>query len=142
MKEKKIENLIEKYEGGASTLNEEQFLFDNAENSGSKIEAWSTFVKRNKTDTPENFNEALWESFQNKNIKKRRYITRIMSAAASVIIIIALFIGKPGQNKLSYDEKEVLLNQALNMFAVADQVQTQQSIIYENELIIIYTSYE
>ena len=66
MKERKIEKLIEKYEAGASTLQEEQFLFDNAENSGSKIEAWSTFVKRNKRDTPENFNEALWESFQSR----------------------------------------------------------------------------
>ena len=142
MKEKKIENLIEKYEAGTSTLQEEQFLFNNAENSGLTIKAWSTFAKANKRKAPDNFIDALWESFQNRKIKKRRFITGIMSAAASVILIIALFIGSPGQKKLSYSEKEALLNQALNMFASTEQVQTQQSIIYENDLIIIYTSTE
>lgn len=142
MKEKKIDNLIEKYEAGASTSQEEQFLFDNAENSGSTIEAWSTFVKRNKSEAPENFNDTLWDSFQNRNIRKRRFKIAIMSAAASVLLIIALFIGNPGQKKLSYSEKEALLNQALNMFPDSEQEITKGNIIYEDEIIIIYTSLE
>lgn len=142
MKEDKIENLIEKYEAGASTLQEEQFLFDNAEKSKPEIEVWSTFVKQNKRKAPENFNDALWDSFQNRKIRKRRFVTGIMSAAASIILIIALFIGNPGQKKLSYSEKEAFLNQALDMFAGTEQIQTQHSIIYENDLIIIYTSTE
>lgn len=142
MKEKKIEKLIEKYEAGASTLHEEQFLFDNAENSHSMIEAWFTFVKHNKREAPENFNDTLWDSFQNRTIRKRRFKIGIMSAAASVILIIALFIGNPGQKKISYIEKEALLNQALNMFVSAEQVQAQYNIIYESDLIIIYTTTE
>lgn len=140
MKEEKNENLIEKYKAGASTLHEEQFLFDNAEKSKSTIEAWATFVKRNKREAPENLNGTLWESFQNRKIRKRRIITGIISAAASVILIIALFIGNAGQEKLSYSEKEAFLNEALNMFAGIEQTQTQQNIIYENDLIIIYTT--
>ncbi len=142
MKEKKIEKLTEKYEAGASTLHEEQFLFDNADNSRSMIEAWSSFVKRYKRKAPENFNDTLWDSFQNRTIRKRRFKIGIMSAAASVILIIALFIGIPGQKKLSYNEKEALLNQAQNMFIDSEQEIIKGNIIYEDEMIIIYTSIE
>lgn len=142
MKENKIKNLIEKYEAGASTLSDEKILFDNAENSKPTIEAWSTFVKRNKKEAPQNFNDILWESFQNRKIKKHRLLVGIMSAAASVLLIIFLFIGHTGQKKLSYNEKAAFLNEALNMFSGTEQVQTQESIIYENEFIIIYTSSE
>ena len=142
MKDKRIEKLTEKYETGASTLNEEQFLFDNAENSPSKIEAWSTFVKRNKREAPENLNDKLWASFQNRIIRKRRFKVGIISAAASIVLIITLIIGNPGQKKLSYNEKEALLNQALNMIAVSEQEIAKENIIYEDEMIIIYTSIE
>ena len=142
MKDKKIKDLNEKYKAGASTLHEEQFLFDNVENSGSTIEAWATFVKLTKREAPENFNDTLWDSFQNRTIKKRRFKIGIMSAAASIILLITLFIGIPKQNKLSYNEKKDLLNQALNMFALSEQEITKESIIYEDEMIIIYTSLE
>ena len=140
MKEKKIEKLIEKYEVVASTLQEEQFLFDNAENSKSWIEAWSTFVKRNKKEAPENFNDKLWNSIQNRIIKERRGKMRIISAAASVLLIIALSIGNLIQKELSNNEKEALLNQALSMFADSEQEITMENILYEDEIIIIYTS--
>ena len=142
MKEKEFEKLTEKYTEGASTLHEEQFLFDNAENSRSKVEAWSTFVKRNKREAPKNFNDTLWDSFQNRTIRKGRLKIGIMSAAASVILIVTLFIGNPGQKKLSYNEKEALLNQALNMFADSEQEIAKENIFYEDEMIIIYTSLE
>ena len=140
MKEKNINKLTEKYEVGASTLQEEQFLFDNAENSESGIEAWSTFVKRNKKEAPENFNDKLWNSFQNRINKQRRFKIRIISAAASVLLIIALSIGSLIQKELSNNKKEALLNQALSMFADSEQEITMENIIYEDEIIIIYTS--
>ena len=142
MKEDKIEKLTEKYEAGTSTLYEEQLLFNNAENSSSKIEAWSTFVKQNKRHAPENFNNTLWDSFQNKTIKKRRFKIKIISAAASVVLLIALFISIPRQKKLSYNEKEALLTQARNMIADSEQKIAMENIIYEDEKIIIYTNIE
>lgn len=142
MKDEKINKLIEKYVAGASTLQEEQFLFDNAENSRSMNEVWYTFVKRNKREAPENFNDTLWNSFQNRTIRKRRLKIGIMSAAASVILIITLFIGNQVQNKLNYNEKEALLNQTLNMFADSEQETPKENIIYEDKMIIIYTSFE
>ncbi len=140
MKEDEIERLIEKYKEGNSTLNEEQFLFDHIKNSDPSLEAWSTFVKNNKKETPNNFNDTLWESFQNKKIEKRKRFVGIISAAASVILLISLYIASPKQKEVSYSEKEDLLNQALNMVSNSEPSEIQQSIIYENEMIIIYTT--
>ena len=140
MKEDEIERLIEKYKEGNSTLNEEQFLFDHIKNSEPSLEAWSTFVKNNKKETPNNFNDTLWESFQNKKIGKRRRFVGVISAAASVILLISLYIASPKQKEVSYSKKEDLLNQALNMVSNSEPSEMQQSIIYENEMIIIYTT--
>jgi|SRR5680860_564689 len=142
MKEDKTERLIKKYKEGNSTLNEEQFLFDNAKNSEPSLEVWSTFVKNNKTETPENFNALLWESFQNKKIRKRKIFVGIMSAAASVILLISLFLANPKQEELNYSEKETLLNLALDMVSNPGLVEIEQNIIYENEMVIIYTTTE
>tara|TARA_B110000914_G_scaffold218209_1_gene225239 strand:+ start:427 stop:852 length:426 start_codon:yes stop_codon:yes gene_type:complete len=140
MKENEIERLIEKYKEGNSTLNEEQFLFDHIKNSEPSLEVWSTFVKNNKKETPNNFNDTLWESFQNKKIGKRKRFVGVISVAASVILLISLYITSPKQKEVSYSEKEDLLNQALNMVSNSEPSEIQQSIIYENEMIIIYTT--
>ena len=140
MKDKEIEQLIEKYEAGDSSLQEEQFLFDNAENS--KIEAWSAFAQRNKVEAPNHFNDNLWESFQKRTIKKRRFKIRIISAAASIILIIALSVGNLGEKELTYNEKADLLAQALSMFPDTEQEVAQKSIIYEDDIVVIYASVE
>lgn len=142
MKEDEIERLIEKYKEGNSTLNEEQFLFEHIKSSEPSLEVWSTFIKNNKKETPNNFNDTLWESFQNKKIGKRKRFVGVISAAASVILLISLYIVSPKQKEVSYSEKEDLLNQALNMVSNSEPSKIQQSIIYENEMIIIYTASE
>jgi hypothetical protein len=142
MKEDEIKKIIEKYEEGNSSVSEEQFLFNNAKNLKPSLEAWSTFVKKNEIKAPNNFNDILWESFQNKKIKKRKTFVRMMSAAASVILLISLSIVNPKQKELNYSEKEVLLNQALNMVSNSGLSEVQQNIIYEGEMIIIYTTKE
>ena len=142
MKEERIENLIKKYQAGASTLDEEQFLFNNSEKSEPTMEAWSAFVKRNKNEAPQNLNGKLWHSFRNRRNKKRRFLFGTVSAAASVLLIIAVITFIPEQKKLSYAEKEAILNQVQDLFAGTEQDVIQQSIIYENEMIVIYTSSE
>ncbi len=142
MKEKTIERLIKKYKEGASTLQEEQVLFDNSENSPSMMDAWAAFINQNKIEVPRNLNDRLWDSFQNRTTRKRRLKIKILSAAASVLLLIAFFIGFREQKQLSYKEKEVLLNEALNMFVDYEQEIARESIIYEDEQIIIYTHLE
>ena len=139
MKEIEFEKLVEKYNEGDSSLKEEQLLFNNAKNSEHSLEAWSTFVKNNKKEIPKDFIETLWESFQNKKIRKRKIFIGIMSAAASVLLLISLFITTPKQKELNYSEKEVLLNQAINMVSNSE---IKKNIFYEDDMIIIYTTTE
>lgn len=142
MKEDKTERIIKKYKEGNSTLEEEQFLFENSKSSEHELKAWSTFIQNNKVETPENFNEALWESFENKKDRKRKIFVSIMTAAASVIILLSLYMTNFKQKELNYTEKEALLNQALNMVSNSGPTEAQRSIIYENDMVIIYTSTE
>lgn len=140
MKDDGLKKLIEKYKEGNSTLKEEQFLFNNNQNLEPSLKAWYSFIKQNRKETPNNFNDSLWKSFQNKKIKKRRLIIGMISAVASVLLLISLFVSKPKEKEFSYSDKEILLNQALNMFSGTNQQEVEQNIIYENEIIIIYTT--
>jgi len=87
-------------------------------------------------------NTTLWDSFQKKKNRTRSVKIGMMSAAASVLLLISLFIYNPEQKKLSYNEKEILLNEALNMIADTAQIKAKQRIIYEGDLITIYSSNE
>lgn len=142
MNKEEIKKLTDKYKAGASTLGEEQFLFNSAENSDPAIEAWSAFVKQKKKAAPADLNNSIWEAIQTKKIKKRRLSIRIMSAAASVLLLFSISINHLSTNKMSIDEKEALLSEALNMLEISEQKEIEQNIIYEDEMIIIYTASE
>lgn len=142
MNKEEFKKLTKKYEAGTSTLAEEQFLFNNTKDSDPAIETWSAFVKQKKKTAPADLNDSIWNAIQTKKIKKRRLAIRIMSAAASVLLFIFISINHVSTNKMSNDEKEALLNEALTMLAVSEQKETGQNIIYEDEMIIIYTALE
>lgn len=144
MKEDEIEKLVKKYKEGNSTLSEEQFLFDHAKNTKPSLEAWSTFVKNNKNEIPNNFNDRLWGSFENKKIGKykRRKVVGILSTAASVLLVISFYIANSKQKELSYSEKKALLNEAVAMVSSSKTPVIHQSVIYENEMVVIYTAIE
>ncbi len=140
MKEIEFEKLVEKYEEGDTTIEEEALIFANIKNSKYSLDAWFTFVKNNKKEIPKDFNETLWKSFENKKTKNHKWTISIMAVAATVVLLIALFGGKLKSKEQSYAEKEVLLNQALNMFENATQEEIRYDVFYENEMIIIYTT--
>lgn len=143
MKDKKIESLLEKYEAGETTLKEEQYLFENADNTTPALEAWSSFVLKDKKKLPENFHENLWESFNSKKSKKHKYMLGLLSSAATIALFITvLLLGNPNQKELSYSEKEALLKESLKMVASTEEIDLSQDIIYENDFIIIYTKDE
>ena len=142
MREVEIYGLIEKYKKAESTLDEERFLFDQAEQSEPSLKLWSAFVNNNKIEVPEHLNDSLWKSFEKRKAKKRKvFVSRIM-AAASILLLISLLLTKSINKELDYAEKEALLNQALIMVSESDTAEKQQNIIYENEMIIIYTTTE
>lgn len=133
MKEENIKDLIEKYKLGSTTLKEEAYLFDNVNNKDDELGSWANFVKANKKVVPENFNEKLWNSFEPKIENKHNYRYKILGAVASVAVLITLTFFNFSNNNQSLEEKELLLNEAKNMFT------SNESIIFEDELIIVYT---
>lgn len=142
MEENKADSILKKYKEGQSTLSEEQFLFDNTENLEPSMKAWSTFVKNNKTTTPIDFNERLWASFETKRNRKRKVLIGALSVAASVSVLIALFLTHPAPEELNYSEKEALLNIAREMVNHTDLAEIEERVIYENDIVIIYTTKE
>lgn len=142
MKEETIKNLIEKYKSGTSSLQEEEFLFQNVDESDNGIKTWSTFVNNHKNEAPENFNNTLWESFEQRNSKKNKFKVGILSAAASIVLIFSLYISNINQNKLTINQKKGLLNEAQNMFVIPEQTIASHKIIIESDLIVVYTKQE
>lgn len=139
MKENELKNIFEKYKKGESSLKEERELFNNSENSERSSRAWSAFIKKNKTEVPQGLNERLWKSFQKKKAAKRRRIIPIISVAASILLIISVFLFSHSREKQTYAEKERLLQQALDLFESPEREEIQRTVFYENEMIILYT---
>ncbi|PQV50360.1 hypothetical protein CLV33_102221 [Jejuia pallidilutea] len=142
MKEETIKTLMEKYEAGNSTLEEEQILFKNSNTSTPKLKALGAFKKAHKKAPPKDFNDRLWTSFEGKTSRKRRFSVVMLSAAASVVVLIMIAIYSLQPKTLSYAEKQALLDEALSMFPETEQIQRAQHILYEDDLVIVYTSPE
>jgi len=119
-------------------FDEEQDNFD-AEPLSSDLDTWFRFVKRSKAKAPENLNDMVWESIQAKKKGSQRFIYGIAAMAASIALIITLSVN---DTKQSYREKEALLTEALSMFQndVKPMVVQHNHIIYEDDLIVIYTN--
>jgi hypothetical protein len=71
MKDENFKNLIDKYDAGHSSIQEEKLLHNNINEKDTAMKAWSTFVQNHKIETPKNFNEQLWEEFEPKTNSKR-----------------------------------------------------------------------
>lgn len=141
MKEERIKNLIEKYKFGTSSLEEEKLLFENDANDDASIEKISFFIKKNRKQAPENFNEKLWESFEEKTKKPNNFKIRLLAVAASIALLVFIFINNNNQKELTFSEKEALLNEAKSMF-VASNDEKAYNVVFENELVVVYTKSE
>ena len=140
MKEGNIKNLITKYKLGTSSLKEEQFLFDNLDDSEPTIEATSVFIRMNKKEIPDNFNDKLWNSFEEKISSNNKY--NFLAIAASIALVFTLFISNQKESKLNYSDKVALLNEAQMMFLNSEETPSIHNIIIESDLIVVYTKKE
>lgn len=141
MNKGKFEGLIEKYEQGESTLPEEQIIFDNAESIANESQAWFKFIQFNKKKAPEGLQDSIWESINKKRIVNHRLRVGMLSAAASILLLLSIMIYKPFGNIQSYKKKEALLNEALSMFE-NKKTEPELKSVYEDDMIIIYASAE
>ncbi len=139
MREENINNLITKYKLGTSSLKEEQFLFNNADDKEPVIKKLSAFAKKNKKIVPDDLNNRLWESFEKRRIRKNRFRIKLVAVAASILLIITIYISTISQHKMSYSEKEALLSQAQKMFTDPLPI---HNVIIESDLVIVYMKTE
>jgi hypothetical protein len=142
MREEHIKKLSEKYKSGTSSLKEEKLLFEQADKAEATIKMWSTFVKKNKNETPENFNEDLWGTFEKKTKKTNYFRIGLFSAAASLVLLFSIYGYNSNQNELTNSEKEALLMEAKSMFTLVNVENEMYNIIVENELVVVYTKSE
>lgn len=140
MKEETIKNLIKKYKKGETSLSEEKELFNSGNETQPEIANLSQFIKNNQIKTPENLNEKLWESFDEKSVKSNKFRIGIYSAAASILLIFSLYFWSFEPNKMTYNEKVVLLNEAKSLFVDTSEKEIISNIILETDIIIVYTS--
>lgn len=139
MNSKEYNDLVEKYLAAESTLEEEEKLF-NAENQRPDIAKWSTYVKRKRYKAPSNLNESIWEGIQTRKRSKHRYLIAVSSLAATIALFFAVFIYNTFNGYSEYAEKEALLNEALSMYSVEEPKEQKQTILYEDDLVIIYVA--
>ena len=137
MKKEHIKDIFEKYKNGETSLEEEQFLHDNSSELDMPLSEWIANKKDHEIEVPENFNEKLWQSFDKKNKPKNKLITSILVAAASIVLLFSFFIKNEPENTQSLLEKQALLMEAKSMFSTPEP-ETNQKIIFENDLIVVY----
>lgn len=143
MNKEKFEELIEKYKEGKSTLLEEQILSDNTEDLASASLPWFKFIQINKSKAPKGLKDSIWESIKKKRVIKRRLTVGVISAAASIMLLISISVYSPWKKKQSNKKKEALLTEALSMFDNAEnKANVEQIPIYEDDMVIIYASAE
>jgi hypothetical protein len=141
MNKGRFEDLIEKYEQGESTLHEEKSIIDNAESFPNEYQAWFKFIQRNKKKAPIGLQDSVWDSIHKKRIINLQLKAGLFSAAASILVLLSIAIYKPFGNIQSYNKKEALLKEALEMFENKN-TKSELKPIYEDDIIIIYASAE
>lgn len=139
MNDEKYKGLLKKYFAAESSLDDEENLF-NAEDKGPGIEEWSRYVKQKKKTVPANFNDVVWDGIQIRKKRRQRFLIGLSGLAAAIAIFVSMFISNSANKNISRDEKEALLNEALSMFSEETQGPAKQRIIYEDDIIIIYTA--
>ncbi len=142
MDKEKTEELLKNYEAGTSSLSEEEILRDKTKHLDSSSTAWFGFLKKSKAEAPEGLKDDIWHSIQKKRVKTQRLTISIVSVAASLVFFVSAFIYL-NYKKQTYKQKKALLTEALNMFEQEEgQKPIKQNIIYEDDMIIIYSIVE
>jgi hypothetical protein len=137
MKKEHIKEIFEKYKKGETSLEEEKFLLENSSKLNFPLSNWIITKKKNK-DAPANLNEKLWESFEKRTQPKKKLMKRVLIAAATIILLFSLYPKNYQDDTQSLIEKQALLMEAKSMFIEIEQ-NTNQEIIFENDLIVLYT---
>ena len=137
MSNEKSDDILKKYFAAKTSLEEEEAFF-NTVNQQPGIEAWATFVRKNKKKAPPNLKGSVWSAIQIRKRKKQRFLVGLSGIAASIALLVSFFIYNTSNRNHEYDEKANLLNEALSMFPDENQTRLKKDVIYEDGMIVIY----
>lgn len=140
MSKERLDDLMKKFEAGESTLSEDSVLFDRVNKSDSAFGLWANFCNEKKLKPTVDFKDSVWEAIHSREARKRKIRTRVMMAAVFVVLLVSLSIVKI--NKINYEKKKALLKEALTMLEKNTPAQNNINIIFEDDMVIIYTEDE
>jgi GTP-binding protein EngB required for normal cell division len=144
MEKEKIKALMEKYISGRSTLEEEALLIKHSHDENQYPSSWFSYLKSIRKSPSPKLNDTIWKAIQKK--EKRKYTYKIMiagmSAAASIALLLVFNEPEPISESTSLAEKKALLKEALSMFEDEESTSSKKTVLYEDEMIIIYTTPE
>ncbi len=129
-------NLLEKYYKGVSTEEEEKVLKSDILSSGLETVEKNIFSYfRNQATLPENLEESIFENIrggERKRKARRIWIYSFTSAAASVLIILSIFLGNRDNKKQKMENDFFVLEEAL--FRISESIQPEE----QNEMLVLW----
>ena len=141
MSKETSDKLIKKYLAAESTLDEEEKLFS-TENHTSGMEEWSAYVRQRRKKAPANFNDLVRASIQTRKKRRQRFFVGLSGMAATIAFFVAIALYNTKDKNPGYDEKEAALKEALSMFSDENLREKARKVIYEDDIIVIYTVLE
>jgi hypothetical protein len=139
MSKGKIDELMQKYEEGTSSLHEEQILFNNTSDEPAR-KVWSDYKRMSKVKAPKNLTDTVMQSIQSKETQQRKLRIGIVSVAASIMLLLSFSLYTKRVERFNYMEKEALLEEALSMLSEDAPEKIKMNVLYEDNSIIIYST--
>ena len=141
MNQEEINKLLELYEQGLSSSEEESILREKLGHDRNESFPWFTYLNNKKIKTPKDIEAQVWKSIQVHEKRKSRFGVKVLSIAASIALLISVLWITDSFNsrEMSYEEKAAVLEEALTMITSAEKGLVVEEIIYEDETIVIYT---
>lgn len=136
MRKEDINKLIEKYNQGLTTPEEEKELLHHLDQD-SPFYQWLKILEKRKKNVPQNLNEKLWDTFDKNTQTTRKLPLQMISVAASIVLLVGVVLLNKQEKSLSYQEKKALLDEARSLLVEEDK--NEKEILYDDDLIVIYT---
>jgi hypothetical protein len=140
MNKERLNKLLELYEGGFTTSEEEKELLTHFNNSRFDNDPWFEFLAKEKKSTPDELEDEIWSHIVKEKRKKRTLFYGTGSIAASILLVVALFVTNPFSSKqMNEEDKLAALQEA---YAMLDEVginSSEKEIIYEDDILVLYT---
>lgn len=101
---------------------------------------YSQHIDRLRLNAPDRLEESSMVYIRRREAERRRFISWLTTAAAAVVLILlsTLFIVPQKSQEMDYGDKLITLVEAYKLFPEEESLISEDEIIYEDELIIIY----